>query len=211
MTSDWSKPARKVITRAMPWTKGRYMSDKGHNVVDWESQLEQKFCRLLEFDPVVISYHAQPQSLRLPPGYIRRKYTPDFGVFQRNGRFIYEVKPYDIATSAEWEDMFSVAREQLADSGIQFEVRTDRDIDREPLISNIEILLGYRREPVTEDTVVRACDWLSEVGPVSVEQFAEHFDASGRGVALAYFLLATHRIAAKIDKDPVDLDLLIGR
>ncbi|OUC14614.1 MAG: hypothetical protein B0A82_11205, partial [Alkalinema sp. CACIAM 70d] len=92
------EPARKVITRAMPWSKGWFMSQKSGWPVEWESGLERKFCELLEFDPVVISFRAQPVTVQLPPGLIRKKYTPDFGVLRRDGRFIYEVKPKEIAS-----------------------------------------------------------------------------------------------------------------
>ncbi|OUC13446.1 MAG: hypothetical protein B0A82_17195, partial [Alkalinema sp. CACIAM 70d] len=89
-------------------------------------------------------------------------------------------------------------------------VITEAEADRRPLLDNIEFLLGHRCEPLTEDTITRAKEWLLNFGPAPIEQFAAHFDEHGRGVAVAYALLANHHATARIDLALLDLDTHIS-
>lgn len=200
---------RRVISIRMPRTMGRFMSLKSRRVIHWESQLERDLCYQLEFDPVVIQYREQPMTELIPYGGRLRRYTPDFLVSRRDGLVIYEVKPAEKAAKAKYVELFDAAAEHFANKGLRYQVMTEADIRRKPLINNIKMLLRYASEPVSDATVVSARTWINSHGPITIAEFADVFRKEG-GLTLAYALIARQLISARIHTEVLTPKSVLG-
>lgn len=197
--------ARKVITRSPTRTVGRFPSLKAARSIHWESQLERDFVYLLEFDPAVLDYREQPETIRLTIDGKPRRYTPDFLVRTASLMVVYEVKPADKAAHPDMVALFASAAEHYAGRGMRYQVVTEADIRIRPYIDNVALLLRYRSHPVDADVEARILDRLA-FEPTSlgelITELAPHAD-----MAEVLALLANRRLSAdlarRLDRDAV--------
>lgn len=139
------RPVRRVVTKRRKRVVGKVVSAKMECLVPWESQLERDYMYLLEADPQVIAYFAQPERL---PYHLRGQphtYVPDLEiVWMGNRRSIEEVKYEEDAADPENQEAFAVFRRLYAENGITYRVVTETTIRRQPQLSNIRKLLRHR-------------------------------------------------------------------
>lgn len=197
--------ARRVITRSPTRTVGRFPSLKAGRSIHWESQLERDFVYLLEFDPIVLDYREQPETIRLTIDGKPRRYTPDFLVRTASLMVVYEVKPADKAAHPDMVALFAAAADHYAGRGMRHQVATEADIRIRPYLDNVGLLLRYRSHPVDADIEARILDRLAfEPAPLGelVAALAPHAD-----MAEVLALLANRRLAAdlarRLDRDAV--------
>jgi len=137
-------PNRRSVTGLLP-------SRKNGGMVPFESALERDFAMLLEFDPEVVAYEAQPVKLEYagPDGRARVGY-PDFLVKYEAQSGVW-MELCDIKYRAElfekWPQLkprFKAARRIAALSGQRYRIRTEVEI-RVPRLENAKFLLPYMR------------------------------------------------------------------
>lgn len=197
--------ARRVITRSPTRTVGRFPSLKAGRSIHWESQLERDFVYLLEFDPAVLDYREQPETIRLVVDGEARRYTPDFFVRTASAMAVYEVKPADKAIRPDLSALFTKAAEHYAGRGMRYQVMTEADIRIRPYLDNVALLLRYRAHPVDPDLEAEVLDRLASEPAALGELIAELSPQVGLAEVLA--LLANHRLAAdlaaRLDRDSI--------
>lgn len=184
--------ARRVITRSPTRTVGRFPSAKSRRSVHWESQLERDFICLLEFDPAVLEYREQPETISLKLDGTIRRYTPDFLVRTATGYTVYEVKPGDKVALPDVAPVLAQAAEHYAARGMGYQVVTETEIRRRPYLDNVRLLLRYQAHPVGMDVRTRLLGCL-ERSPLPVGQVLEQL-APAAGPAELYAMLATHQL-----------------
>lgn len=124
---------------------GYFKSLKNQNQIAFESVLERNFYLLLEFDPMVQSYHEQPFTMRYELNGKKSKYTPDSLVNYHDGsQKVFEVKyQKDIDNDTELQEKLNVLKTVLPiKKSIPFEVFTDHNIQDEYL-NNAQFLYHY--------------------------------------------------------------------
>ncbi len=139
------KPVRRVVTKRRKRIVGKVVSAKMECLIPWESQLERDYMYLLEANPQVIAYFAQPERLPYLLHDRRHTYVPDIEiVWVGNHRSIEEVKYEEDAADPENQEAFAVFRRLYAERGITYRVVTERTIRRQPQLSNVRKLLRHR-------------------------------------------------------------------
>lgn len=113
-------------------------------MVPWESGLEYDFLCLLEVDRAVTAFCAQPCRLTYEIDGRQHSHIPDFWVERLGQECFCEVKPSSKAEAPPVQVRTEVLTEQLARSGICYEVVTEREIRVQPRLTNAQILLRGR-------------------------------------------------------------------
>jgi hypothetical protein len=198
MISMDGERARKVITRAMPRSMGRFVSRKSERTLHWESQIERDFCYHLEFDPVVFRFREQPITVELPNCGFGRRYTPDFYVERREGRFIYEVKPAKQVQSGELDELFEAARDFFSEHGIHYEVVTEVDLREQPFLHNIKLLLKYSGIRLLDQTVASAKSIVRRHGAMPLWAVAECLPTQDDQLLAAFSLVSHGHLTADL-------------
>jgi hypothetical protein len=158
-----------VVAREIPLSRrsvtGLLPSRKNAGMVPFESALERDFATLLEFDPNVVSYQAQPVKLEYTgPDGRRRIGYPDFLVAYSVG----DKRRYELCDVKYREELFSkwvalkprlrAARRYAFALGHSYRIKTEIEI-RSPLLENAKFLLPYMRsepDPTYEQALRRA-------------------------------------------------------
>ena len=178
---------------------GKWMSVKTGEVMFWESQLERALLRLLEWDTAVRYYLTQPfRIFYLDEGKVRR-YTPDVLV-EINQKIIIEVKPESKTLDTEFQRWVSIVRNTLSEEGYAFEIRTERDIQREPKLSNVTYLLRYRRHPVPEEIELSVKRWVREEPGLSLGEVIDRLGGTPEALCQSYALMVRHAVRYDIEQ-----------
>lgn len=126
---------------------GRHVTARGST--DFESILEKEYMLLLDFDPRVVRYDAQPLRIALSRG---RSYVPDLLVSYDVGKSdspigcdLVEIKCMEHLEkyADDYREKFEAATAYAAHRGWQFVIRTERDI-RTPRLRAVKFLRRYR-------------------------------------------------------------------
>lgn len=205
---DQGARARRVITRSPTRTVGRFPSLKASRTIHWESQLERDFVYLLEFDPVVLTYREQPETIHMQVGGVPRRYTPDFLVRTESAMAVYEVKPADKAATPEVAELMTCAAEHYAGRGMRYRVVTEVEIRVQPYLDNVMLLLRYQRHPVAPNIAVMVRVLLGN-GPLMMGVLADCLGEAGAGAAEVLALVATHQLKADLVTRLLSRDTLI--
>ena len=137
-------PAQKDLARTIKGGRAgvhivNFPSIKNSRVIVCESKLEADFCQLLEFDPEVVSYVPQPQTISTYFNGKLTQYTPDFQVtyrFKPDGFF--EIKPDEVEFWDQYQDLMAVVKQYFAESGNSFELVKSSAIRNEPFLGNLK-------------------------------------------------------------------------
>ncbi|WP_370153695.1 TnsA endonuclease N-terminal domain-containing protein [Ferrovibrio sp.] len=207
MISMDGRRARKVILPSMPRCMSRFPSRKSGRTIYCESHLEQEFVTHLEFEDRVLRFREQPVTVQLQAAGKSLRYTPDFYVEQRNGNFLYEVKP--AKRVSKYEAVFAAAANHFGQLGYQYRVVTDVDIKVEPLLSNRKILLRYRCHGIEEHKFDLVKRTLTSSGELSAEELGHMLDSDLPDIATIYSLLARGYLAADLAVAPITPDMLL--
>lgn len=139
------KPVRRIVTKRRKRVVGQIVSAKMQRLVPWESQLERDYLYLLEADPQVIAYFAQPERLPYLLHGRRHTYVPDLEIVRAGDhRSIEEVKYEKDAVDPENQEAFAIFRRLYAERGISYRVVTEATIRQQPQLSNVRKLLRHR-------------------------------------------------------------------
>ncbi|MHC8491238.1 Tn7 transposase TnsA N-terminal domain-containing protein [Thalassospira sp. SM2505] len=158
--------------------------------------------RLLEFDPAVLRYREQPEPLTYFESGKQRKYTPDFIAQMTRGLTVFEVKPYDQSIMSPLKERLVAFKEHYAAQDIDFVVMTEREIRREPRLSNITKLLRYQRE-IVSPTNKRIVIDLVDRGDRTLDELFDHLSEHGVPFTNVYALIAQGSLWIDIDL-PID-------
>ncbi len=158
--SGWA-PVRRVVAQHPARIVGYIASWKTGQPTPWESQLERDFAVLLDTDPEVSKFYAQPVQIRYDFGDgLCHRYTPDFEVLLRDGgRYFAEIKPTHPRTH---EPDFGRLIALFNIKGEQLRVIRAPEIHRQPRLSNALWCHSYAREPVAEEFRDRVVDILQQ-------------------------------------------------
>lgn len=197
-------PARKVVTgRRTGALTGYHPSRKMGAPVPFESLLELDALVLLEVDWKVVQFATQPVTFQWRDAGRVRRYTPDLLVVTALGRTFREVKP---ARRLARDPVLRGRRERIeaecAALGADFEVWTDKDIRREPRLSNSRAVLSEGRrvgDALAEQRVRAVLPRCATVGEA----------AWAGGLPPVRALRAAMRLAARGEVG-LDLDLALG-
>lgn len=208
MLSMEGERVRRVISRAMVGTKGRFPSLKSGRIIHWESQLERDFVRCLEFDADVISFREQPLTTTFPFEGRQVRYTPDFLAARKTGMWVYEVKPADKARKLADSGFLAAADSAIADMGARFCVVTEQTIRRQPRLTNIEILLRYQEVDLDETMVLETRSVVAAT-PTTIGRLADHMEGAPLGLPEIYAMVRWGLLSADIDSRPLGADTLL--
>ncbi|OHC72439.1 MAG: hypothetical protein A3H93_05785 [Rhodocyclales bacterium RIFCSPLOWO2_02_FULL_63_24] len=117
-------------------------------MVAWESLLERDALYLFEFSPGVVSYREQPTLIQYSDGERIRDYYPDFElVLEDESRVHVEVKSSaQLSKPKVRAKLLAIAR-HYERKGLRFRIATEREIRREPLLTNLRSLSYVRGRP----------------------------------------------------------------
>lgn len=142
--STTSVPTRKVNGRSNARVTGLFASEKMDLMIPWESHLEYEFLCLAEVDRSITYIAAQPKRLHFRQEGKRRSHVPDFLIL-KDGKTVYvEVKPSARAAAPDFADRTRIVANLVASEGAEYIVVTEREIRRQPLLTNVRILLRGR-------------------------------------------------------------------
>lgn len=202
-------PTRRIPKNHLVVT-GRHASARSADgSADFESTLEKEHMLLLDFDPRVERYEAQPVRIEVGGG---RHYTPDLLVTfwadpdgVRPPCELIEVKTQaDLDKHAdEYREKFRAARTYADQRGWLFIVRTEADI-RRPRLGAAKFLRSYRSITPSGEHVERLMTAIRTHGEPCparevVERIASADDDRGHLYTALWHLVATRQIMLDMD------------
>jgi hypothetical protein len=182
-------PVRKISNKGTKKVIGKFPSLKIKRAVWWESQLEQDYIYLLEFDPDVTSYKEQPLTIFYNLNGKKRRYTPDFLVERSAKRQIIEVKPEEHVMKEENALLFKSVAPLFNQEGYEFLIATDTMIRLQPRLSNIKLLTKYARTPINPQHQIGCHEFFARKQEASLDELIHFFAAKHEGIQVVYSLL----------------------
>ena len=149
---------KRFLGRTSPTSHIIYFSSVKCNELKFcESKLERDRLLMLEFDPTVRYYEAQPEHISYEGDNGRTtRFTTDLCVTLSNGtRHIEEIKPFKKSVKAEKLRKHALVRAKFEDSGLDFKIITERDIYVGALIPNYRLLYRFLTEPISPKLISR--------------------------------------------------------
>lgn len=133
--------ARTVITRRGRRFRGYFPSPKLGRMVAWESLLERDAILLLECSQGVVFYREQPTLIEYADGERLGMYYPDFEVTREDGDLLHlEIKTSAELAKPEVGSRFRAIAAHYRRQQRDFRIATEREIRREPLLTNARTL-----------------------------------------------------------------------
>lgn len=165
----------------------KFPSQKNGRNVWTESIIELCFAIICERDGNVISYTTQTARIHYELDGKRRFYTADYLVYRKVGRpLIVEIK-YARRITPRLDQLFRIVTPICERAGFDFEVKTERDILVEPLLTTFKRLRYYARTPVHPQHQLLCHEFLSNRKNAVLADLFDFFQARGedRRVVLA--------------------------
>ncbi|REL31251.1 TnsA endonuclease N-terminal domain-containing protein [Thalassotalea euphylliae] len=126
---------------------GYFPSCKSKRSIAWESQLELKACRFMEFSCGISFFREQPCVIEYLFENKVKRYIPDFEVELRNGERAYiEVKPHQKLQNPEIRNKYIAISEQLAERNIRLYFVTENEVGNVNFQGNLQLILPYNNE-----------------------------------------------------------------
>lgn len=172
---DRGGPVRNTQKSNAVHASGRLYSPKNRSLVGWESHLEKKAMTLLECDPTVPHYYAQPMTLRYELEGHQSHYTPDTFTWRYGQPHVFEVKPNYTASQAHNRILFALFDCFFRAFGITYCVLDETVIYVQPRLSNCSYLMRYHDETLSDTDIATITNHLRNEG-LSVETLASHLD-----------------------------------
>lgn len=180
---------RKITNKGSKKVIGKFASLKMGKTIWWESQLEQDYIYLLEFDPDVTSYQEQPPTISYVANGKKRRYTPDFLVERHGKKQIIEVKPEDHITKEKNLLLFNSVAPIFSREGYEFNLVTDKEIRVQPRLSNIKLLTRYARTPISPRLQIACHEFFIGKHEARLSEVASFLAGKNLGMQSAYSLL----------------------
>lgn len=119
-------------------------------MLEWESRNELHAFRLLDCDPSVIRFVAQPcEIVYVQDGEVRRHY-PDVYVELREKKELWEIKSDSWVSEPKILVRTVGLREALREHGLTYRLVLDHELAKPPRLQNANVLLRYGRRAVSE-------------------------------------------------------------
>lgn len=150
-----SKPVRTPKShKRQPSLPGLYWFATTGEHVFYESRLEMRTLRMLDFEADVAAVAAQPFCIAFDSKKKPNFHTPDYFVRCSSGPDrVLDVKPAHRAFRPSVKRVFDLTREACAEAGFRYEVVTGFDSTCE---DNVRWLAGFRRRPAFFDEIAGA-------------------------------------------------------
>jgi len=168
---------------------GKFPSIKNGIMVWWESQLERDYHYLLEIDPDVISYQAQPVKIEYFSEGKIHTYTPDVRVTRSGRKQIVEVKDEKKAKREEYVNLFRKIEPICREEGYEFVVVTDKEIRIQPRLNNVKFIYKYAKTPVTTEHQILLYSMFEDRTTMSLAEIIKGFASKGLRAATVYALI----------------------
>lgn len=141
------QPARRIVTGRRNRCVGTFPSRKINRLVEFESMLELDAITIVEADPAVLGFLAQPRTMKWRDADGRaRRYTPDLLVRTALGDAYREVKPARrLERDPSLKGRIDTIKACCQAEGAIFETWSDIDIRREPRLSNARLIVNAGR------------------------------------------------------------------
>jgi hypothetical protein len=158
--------ARKVVTRSGKRIRGKFPSTKLGRMVHWESLYERDAILHLEYHPLVVSYQEQPSvEIYYDPVGESHKYFPDFSALLSHGKELcFEVKPERFLKKRDVREKLDSVAMRFEELGRHFRVLTEKDIRREPLLTNLKAIHVSAKKVSHRETVLQLANSVA-AGP----------------------------------------------
>ena len=163
-------------SRKYKQTTGNFSSCKMRTSVSYFSLLQKDFMYWLEFDPDVMSYTTSTAPLECYDNGKQKLYVPDFQVIRHHKRQIIEVKSHKIIKSQKYRRLYPLLSEICNDTGWEFIVLTESQVQRELTLSNIKLLYRYARENFSIDQYQDCLAILQSSVPTSLAEIGQALD-----------------------------------
>jgi hypothetical protein len=192
---DLGGPVRKTQKSNAVHASGRLFSPKNKCLIGWESHLEKMAMILLDCDPAISRYYAQPMTLRYELDGHQRHYTPDIFTWREGQPHVLEIKPYYTAAKEKNRLRFALFKRFFRAFGVNFSVLDETVINVQPRQSNCSYLLRYHDEVLSATDLATIGNLLSN-GGASVEMLARQLGGSRPADRIYAYILRGH---ARID------------
>jgi TnsA endonuclease N terminal len=137
-------------------TRSRFNSKKNHGLEIYSNgRNEGLYCYFLEFDPDVVSYTCQKETIDIPNSGQPFRYTPDFRSVLRDGSIVYtEVKAEEYLKYKDTPEKLRVIREYLESRNFRFDTISDEVIKKGALLLNYQLIYRYSDYKI-DDSILR--------------------------------------------------------
>lgn len=188
---------------------GKFPSFRLNLLLWFESILERDFLYLLEFDHFdVISFHDQPCRIHYRLNGRRYRYTPDFYVVRRQKRQIVEVKPVEKAHDKKNRTRYEAALQICEREGYEFKVVTEVEIQRQPRLDNVKLLLKYQRTPLHPEHQILAHEYFDGRTESKLAEVLSFFASKGVETQVVYALVRWGILSVDL-MAPVEADSVV--
>ncbi len=164
---------REPVSRSKSGVQGKVADVASGRSRHAESQNELKAFRVLLATAHPDAWQEQPFSLEYHHDGTRHRYTPDLLVVWGANQEVVEVKEDSEADKPENQARFALIRELLAEHGYQFRLWKRSEICAEPRLTNVSLMLRYRRVDVSAAEHERIRKAFSSAPELSVRAFSE--------------------------------------
>lgn len=173
---------------------GLEFSVKTGDHVPWESRNEQRALWHAEMNSGVVSYRAQPHTLRLVMNGRRASYTPDLLLEGADGAIdIVEVKDtFEEKKDPDYTEKLHRAGMVYRAQGWSFTIVTKAQLEAEPAFSDLELLHRYRKTALQVDHV-HAVQMVLAEGPTNLKTLRRVLPPDPMGMAQLSAVIV-HRI-----------------
>lgn len=169
-------PVRNVVRRNPCRVVGYHASKKMDKLIGWESQIEKMYFELLEVDPEVIKFYAQPVTIKFKGS----QYTPDVLVVSKTSEYFVEIKPDSVFRDRKTLKRIRSLQSHFEDFGSELKLITKSELAREPLRHNVEFL-GRARRRGASHSVAQLVKKHCEGGELSIAELrtkmGDNFDS----------------------------------
>lgn len=189
---------------------GLEFSVKNGDHVPWESRNEQHALWHAEMNSGVVSYRAQPHTLRLMMNGRRASYTPDLLLEGVDGAIdIVEVKDtFEEKKDPEYTDKLNRAAIIYRALGWSFTIVTKAELEAEPAFSDVELLHRYRKTALQVDHV-HAVQMVLAEGPTNLKTLRRMLPPDPMGMAQLSAMIV-HRVVGVDLANGLDDDAVVA-
>lgn len=189
---------------------GLEFSVKNGDHAPWESRNEQHALWHAEMNSGVVSYRAQPHTLRLVMNGRRASYTPDLLLEGTDGAIdIVEVKDaFEEKKDPDYTEKLHRAGIVYRAQGWSFMIVTKAQLEAEPAFSDLELLYRYRKTALQVDHV-HAVQMVLAEGPTNLKTLRRVLPPDPMGMAQLSAMIV-HRIVGVDLANGLDDDAVVA-
>ena len=151
-------PVRKVVLRSNTRkVSGKHPSWKMGYAVHYESKHERNAFKLLDSNPSVISYYAQPCIIKYQLAGNSHQHIPDILVIYKDRKEFWEVKETKEANNPDVKSRSELMEKCLVEFGYTYRVAISESLEINPRLMNVEELLkhGFHNVSLVQRELVR--------------------------------------------------------